>query len=148
MLNCLYSISLTYRGTPYQVTTPTCPMSPAIQSSEISNCSSVELTHAWLSKNRFGQFVSLFANYTGQDLLRLSRRDLVELCGAPDGIRLYNALRATTVRVVYITMGTEKGGSPCLDRTEPTHTHTHTHTHSHTLSHTHTQSVTLFAWRV
>lgn len=64
--------------------------------------------HAWLTTNRFGQFLSLFANYTYQDLLRLSRRDLVDLCGVADGIRLYNALRSHTVKVIYIAMGTEK----------------------------------------
>lgn len=48
-------------------------------------------------------------NYSGMDLLRLSRRDLVDLCGTADGIRLYNALRTQTVRVLYATFGQEKG---------------------------------------
>ncbi len=64
--------------------------------------------HTWLTTNRFGQFLSLFANYTCQDLLRLSRRDLLDLCGPADGIRLYNALRSRTVKAIYITTGTEK----------------------------------------
>ena len=66
-------------------------------------------THDWLAQNRFTSYVSLFANYTGADLLRLTRRDLIELCGAADGIRLFNTLRSRTVKVVYITMGQEKG---------------------------------------
>ena len=66
-------------------------------------------THDWLAQNRFTSYVSLFANYTGADLLRLTRRDLIELCGAADGIRLFNTLRSRTVKVIYITMGQEKG---------------------------------------
>ena len=33
----------------------------------------------------------------------------MDLCGTADGIRLYNALRAQTVRVLYATFGQEKG---------------------------------------
>lgn len=71
--------------------------------------SSMQETRDWLIKNRFSPFLSLFANYVGADLLRLSRADLVELCGAPDGIRLYNSLRSTVVRTIYVCHEQEKG---------------------------------------
>ena len=80
-----------------------------INGSELSETSSRDNTRLWLEKNRFGQYVSLFANYTGADLLRLSRRDLFDLCGAADGIRLYNTLRIRMVKVFYICMEHEKG---------------------------------------
>ena len=38
---------------------------------------------------------------TGADLLRLSREDLIEICGLADGIRLNNALRAKYVYTSY-----------------------------------------------
>ena len=38
----------------------------------------------------------------------------MDLCGTADGIRLYNALRTQTVRVLYITFGQEKGVCVCV----------------------------------
>ncbi len=95
---------LFYSASSYQMTPPnSLPFIPP------SNPSSpVQHAQSWLTANRFGQFLSIFANYTCQDLLRLSRRDLFDLCGAADGIRLYNTLRSRTVKIVYITMGAEK----------------------------------------
>ena len=89
------------------------PQSAAVQSSDITTTSSIEQTREWLLRNRFSQYISLFVNYSGLDLLRLSRRDLVDLCGTADGIRLYNALRTQTVRVLYVTFGQEKGKVLC-----------------------------------
>ena len=100
-----------FRSSPFQGTTPTRPaqaLPEASPSQKPDMCSTVDYARTWLTANRFGQFLSSFANYTCQDLLRLSRRDLIDLCGAADGIRLYNALRSHTVKVVYIAIGTEK----------------------------------------
>eukprot|EP00106_Octopus_bimaculoides_P021947 XP_014789389.1 PREDICTED: transcription factor CP2-like [Octopus bimaculoides] len=52
----------------------------------------------WLHQNRFVSYVRLFQNFSGADLLRLSRDDLIQICGLADGIRLNNALQAKCVR--------------------------------------------------
>lgn len=60
-----------------------------------SSCSEVL---AWLMSNRFGQFVKTFSNFCGSDLLRLSKSELVEICGLPDGLRLFNSLHNLPMR--------------------------------------------------
>ncbi|KAK2517090.1 Ubp1 [Columba guinea] len=40
----------------------------------------------------------IMENYLGADLLKLTREDLVQICGPADGIRLYNALKSRSVR--------------------------------------------------
>ncbi|XP_075442456.1 upstream-binding protein 1 isoform X3 [Ascaphus truei] len=52
----------------------------------------------WLLKNRFPTYTRLFSNFSGSDLLKLTREDLVQICGPADGIRLFNALKSRTVR--------------------------------------------------
>jgi hypothetical protein len=47
---------------------------------------------AWLLANRFALFTKTFAQFSGSDLLRLSKSELIEICGAADGIRLFNSL--------------------------------------------------------
>lgn len=91
------------------LTTPTSTGGQVTSGSELNESSSRENTRAWLEMNRFSQYLSLFANYTGADLLRLSRRDLLDLCGTADGIRLYNTLRIRMVKILYICMEQEKG---------------------------------------
>ncbi len=44
----------------------------------------------WLVVNRFNHLLHLFVNYTSNDILRLSKEDMINLCGAPDGIRCFN----------------------------------------------------------
>uniref|UniRef100_A0A452URY9 Upstream-binding protein 1-like n=1 Tax=Ursus maritimus TaxID=29073 RepID=A0A452URY9_URSMA len=51
-------------------------------------------TQQWLHQHRFSSYCRLLANFTGTDLLKLTRQDLIQICGAADGIRLCNALRA------------------------------------------------------
>lgn len=46
----------------------------------------------WLRASGFGSLRSKFAKFTGADMLRLSRKDLVLMCGTAEGIRLSNAL--------------------------------------------------------
>ncbi|XP_070536546.1 transcription factor CP2-like [Ptychodera flava] len=55
-------------------------------------------TQDWLSRNRFAAYRKLFQNFTGADLLRLSRVDLIQILGLADGIRLNNALQERHVR--------------------------------------------------
>ncbi|XP_065666131.1 transcription factor CP2 isoform X3 [Hydra vulgaris] len=68
--------------------------------------STVEETETWLRYNRFQKYCSCFANFTGDDLLRLSRSDLIQLCGPADGIRLNNTLQARASRpllTIYVS---------------------------------------------
>uniref|UniRef100_A0A8D0KWV3 Grh/CP2 DB domain-containing protein n=1 Tax=Strix occidentalis caurina TaxID=311401 RepID=A0A8D0KWV3_STROC len=63
-----------------------------------SPCASPLETQQWLHKRRFSTYARVFANFAGADLLKLSRRDLIQICGAPDGIRLCNALTGRCLR--------------------------------------------------
>ncbi|RUS75951.1 hypothetical protein EGW08_016297 [Elysia chlorotica] len=59
----------------------------------------------WLHYHRFSSYVRVFQNFSGADLLRLDRDDLIQICGLADGIRLDNALQARTIRprlTIYI----------------------------------------------
>ena len=57
--------------------------------------SQVLAVSAWLSSNRFGSYLTKFRNFNGRDLLRLSQKETIALCGLGDGIRLYNLLHAS-----------------------------------------------------
>lgn len=46
----------------------------------------------WLLANRFEKHFSLFQMFNSNDILNLSREDLIQICGLTDGIRLFNAL--------------------------------------------------------
>ncbi|XP_014670439.1 PREDICTED: transcription factor CP2-like [Priapulus caudatus] len=52
----------------------------------------------WLCANRFANHATIFSNFSGTDLLRLNKEDLIEICGLADGIRLSNALHGRSVR--------------------------------------------------
>ncbi|XP_055312073.1 transcription factor CP2-like protein 1 isoform X2 [Sitodiplosis mosellana] len=51
----------------------------------------------WLNMHRLGQYVSTFAQFSGADLFRMSKEDLVQICGLADGIRLYNTLHSKAI---------------------------------------------------
>ena len=51
-------------------------------------------TSQWLQSNRFGQFLRTFNSFGGADILRLTRDDMIQICGLVDGIRLFNALHS------------------------------------------------------
>ncbi|XP_046417567.1 transcription factor CP2 isoform X2 [Neodiprion fabricii] len=51
-------------------------------------------TSSWLRAGRFHSFESTFASFSASDILRLSRDDLIQICGLADGIRLFNALHS------------------------------------------------------
>ena len=61
------------------------------------DCSSRHVQE-WLAANRLGQLRDTFAHYTSNDILRLSKEDMVSLCGAPDGIRCFNVAHNMQVR--------------------------------------------------
>lgn len=60
---------------------------------------------AWLQANRFSSYKQIFQNFSGADLLRLTRDDLIQICGLADGIRLNNALQSKAIRprlIIYV----------------------------------------------
>nr|CAG4644996.1 EOG090X0AJ3 [Leptodora kindtii] len=67
---------------------------------------SAQQTAQWLQSNRFSCHVRTFGKFAGADILRLSREDLIQICGLPDGIRLFNALHAKAMAprlTLYLT---------------------------------------------
>ncbi|XP_003968884.1 upstream-binding protein 1 isoform X1 [Takifugu rubripes] len=74
-------------------------------SEQLSPTASIQDTQKWLLKNRFNSYARLFSNFSGSDLLKLTREDVVQICGPADGIRLFNALKSRSVRprlTVYV----------------------------------------------
>uniref|UniRef100_A0A674IY73 Grh/CP2 DB domain-containing protein n=1 Tax=Terrapene triunguis TaxID=2587831 RepID=A0A674IY73_9SAUR len=92
--------------------TPNTPLSICL-SQALSPCASILETQQWLHKNRFSGYCRMLANFTGADLLKLSRSDLIQICGAADGIRLFNALKARCVRprlTLYVSREPQANG--------------------------------------
>uniref|UniRef100_A0A2H1V4A8 SFRICE_003229 n=1 Tax=Spodoptera frugiperda TaxID=7108 RepID=A0A2H1V4A8_SPOFR len=67
------------------------------KNSGLSKEASSSETQAWLARNRFSHYAATFNNFSGADLLRLTRDEIIQICGFPDGIRLFNALHATRI---------------------------------------------------
>uniref|UniRef100_A0A3Q3JR65 Upstream-binding protein 1 n=1 Tax=Monopterus albus TaxID=43700 RepID=A0A3Q3JR65_MONAL len=89
---------------------------PSLQ--QLSPTASIQDTQKWLLKNRFSSYTRLFSNFSGSDLLKLTRDDLVQICGPADGIRLFNALKSRSVRprlTVYVCQESPQE-SPLLER--------------------------------
>lgn len=59
---------------------------------QLTPSSSTDQTIAWLTRNRFEKYLQTFCSFCGTDMLRMSREDLIQICGHADGIRLYNSL--------------------------------------------------------
>ncbi|KAK3106474.1 hypothetical protein FSP39_020683 [Pinctada imbricata] len=93
-------------SSPIELSTPSSSMkgmalTPDANAAEVTN---------WLQANRFSSYVRIFQNFTGADLLRLTRDDLIQICGLADGIRLDNAMQAKTVRprkLIYVCQETD-----------------------------------------
>lgn len=78
---------------------------PSLHITANSNC--VEVL-AWLTANRFGPLARAFNNFSGSDLLRLSKDELIEICGLSDGIRLNNCLHNQPIKprkTLYVCLG-------------------------------------------
>ncbi|XP_004759834.1 transcription factor CP2-like protein 1 isoform X3 [Mustela nigripes] len=76
---------------------------------------SIQDAQQWLHRNRFSQFCRLFASFSGADLLKMSREDLVQICGPADGIRLFNAIKGRNVRpkmTIYVCQELEQNRAP------------------------------------
>ncbi|KAM9804831.1 transcription factor CP2-like protein 1 [Neosynchiropus ocellatus] len=84
--------------------------------------STPQQTQLWLRRHRFSSLSQLLSSFSGADLLRMTKDDLVQVCGPGDGIRLFNSLRARCVRprlTVYVgqqpvTSGVGSGWVPDL----------------------------------
>uniref|UniRef100_A0A8C9L671 Transcription factor CP2 n=1 Tax=Serinus canaria TaxID=9135 RepID=A0A8C9L671_SERCA len=69
----------------------------------------------WLHRNRFSTFSRLFRNFSGADLLKLTREDVIQICGPADGIRLFNALKGRMVRprlTIYVCQESQQVREP------------------------------------
>ncbi|KAM9738575.1 upstream-binding protein 1 isoform 2-T2 [Menidia menidia] len=93
---------------------------PVIQanSEQLSPTASIQDTQKWLLKNRFSSYARVFSHFSGSDLLKLTRDDLVQICGPADGIRLFNALKSRSVRprlTLYVCQESAQE-SPLLER--------------------------------
>ncbi|KMY92695.1 upstream-binding protein 1 isoform X1 [Drosophila simulans] len=51
----------------------------------------------WLTNHRLTAYLSTFAQFSGADIMRMSKEDLIQICGLADGIRMFNILRAKTI---------------------------------------------------
>ena len=63
----------------------------------------------WLLANRFDKYFSLFQAFNSNDLLNLTREDLIQICNLTDGIRLYNCLHIKIVQpktIIYLCIDT------------------------------------------
>ncbi|CAJ1078588.1 transcription factor CP2-like protein 1 [Xyrichtys novacula] len=60
--------------------------------------SSLQDTQQWLHHHRFAPFSRLFSSFSGADLLRMSREDLIQICGPADGIRLFNTMKGRCIQ--------------------------------------------------
>ncbi|KAM9101558.1 upstream-binding protein 1 isoform 1-T1 [Sarcophilus harrisii] len=72
----------------------------------------IQETQEWLLRHRFSTYSRLFTNFSGADLLKLTRDDLVQICGPADGIRLYNALKLRMIRprlTIYVCQEQSRG---------------------------------------
>uniref|UniRef100_A0A3Q2XGT7 Upstream-binding protein 1 n=1 Tax=Hippocampus comes TaxID=109280 RepID=A0A3Q2XGT7_HIPCM len=88
---------------------------------QLSPTASIQDTQKWLLKNRFNSYTRVFTHFSGSDLLKLTRDDLVQICGPADGIRLFNALKSKSVRprlTVYVCQESPQH-SPLLERHTP-----------------------------
>ncbi|KAJ6217690.1 hypothetical protein RDWZM_008847 [Blomia tropicalis] len=71
------------------------------------NAGAIE-TYEWLKRNRFFRLAEQLCDYTADDLRRLTRDDLIQICDLKDGIRLYNMIHApegpSTKLTIFITI--------------------------------------------
>ncbi|XP_062520224.1 transcription factor CP2-like [Corticium candelabrum] len=66
-----------------------------------------EEVRSWLEANHFGPFLAVLGNFTGADILRLTRDEMIQILGPAEGIRLDNALQLRAMRprcVIYVSV--------------------------------------------
>ncbi|KPM05458.1 CP2-like protein transcription factor [Sarcoptes scabiei] len=78
------------------------------QSSDLSSDAGAIETYEWLKRHRFFRSAEQLCDYTAEDLRRLSRDDLIQICDFKDGIRLYNLIHppqnSATKLTIFITV--------------------------------------------
>ncbi|KAM6934611.1 transcription factor CP2-like protein 1 [Xenentodon cancila] len=77
--------------------------------------SSPQDTQQWLHRHRFSPFSRLFSSFSGADLLRMSRDDLIQICGPADGIRLFNTLKGRCIQprlTIYVCQQQSRNQPP------------------------------------
>ncbi|XP_059826299.1 transcription factor CP2-like protein 1 isoform X1 [Hypanus sabinus] len=65
----------------------------------------------WLTRNRFSSFCQLFVNFSGADMLKMSKEDFIQICGPADGIRLFNVIKGRNIRpklTIYLCQSPEQ----------------------------------------
>ncbi|XP_056597313.1 upstream-binding protein 1 isoform X2 [Triplophysa dalaica] len=90
-----------------------------VSTESLSPTASIQEAQKWLLKNRFNSYSRMFTHFSGSDLLKLTREDLVQICGAADGIRLFNALKSRAVHprlTVYVSMEASPNDSPLSEK--------------------------------
>lgn len=74
-------------------------LTPTIMgNTHLSPSASADVTIKWLKENRFDAHLNTFSQFSGTDILVLSKEDMIKICGLTDGIRLYNALHTNRVK--------------------------------------------------
>ncbi|CRK95673.1 CLUMA_CG009131, isoform A [Clunio marinus] len=61
----------------------------------------------WLAFHRLTSYASTFSHFSGCDLLRMSKDDLVQICGLADGIRMFNILHVKAIQPrlkIYVSL--------------------------------------------
>lgn len=67
-------------------------------SDHLLQLSSPQDTQQWLHRHRFSPFSRLFSSFTGADLLRMTKEDLMKICGPAEGIRLFNTMKGRCIQ--------------------------------------------------
>ncbi|XP_063699434.1 transcription factor CP2 isoform X2 [Culicoides brevitarsis] len=68
--------------------------------------SPVQVAH-WLAQQRLSKFTNAFSRFSGVDLLRMTKEDLIQICGLADGIRMYNIIHSKSISprlTIYVTL--------------------------------------------
>uniref|UniRef100_A0A8C7M7B8 Upstream-binding protein 1 n=1 Tax=Oncorhynchus kisutch TaxID=8019 RepID=A0A8C7M7B8_ONCKI len=101
-----------------QTAGPSFSSTPLSTYTQLSPTATIKEAQKWLVKNRFNTYARLFSHFSGCDLMKLTRDDLVQICGAADGIRLFYTLRSRSVRPRLTIYVCQEGDveSPLLER--------------------------------
>ncbi|XP_068602380.1 transcription factor CP2-like protein 1 [Brachionichthys hirsutus] len=89
-------------------------------SDHLQPSSSLHDTQRWLHRHRFSPFSRLFSSFSGADLLRMSREDLIRICGPADGIRLFNTMKGRFIqpRLTIYVCQQQAGLQPPVSRAD------------------------------
>ncbi|CAN2389101.1 Transcription factor [Pristimantis euphronides] len=82
---------------------------------------SIQDVQQWLQRNRFPQYCRLLSSFSGADLLKMTKEDFIQVCGAADGIRLFNAVKGRNVRprlTIYVCHESEQNRSVLQQKRE------------------------------